>query len=107
MKKKIIFIALRDHYANGVRLLANVCLQQGYDAHIIVFKTFDDGKPRLVTRKEWNLLRGELRKLNPEIIGTSFTSLPLAGITPKKMVQFSEKNMSWSPVNLRRFRPHV
>ena len=91
MNKKIIFIALRDHYANGVRLLANVCLQQGYDAHVIVFKTFDDGRPRSVTRKEWNLLRGELRKLNPEIIGTSFTSLPLAGITPKKWFSFLKK----------------
>lgn len=91
MNKKIIFIALRDHYANGVRLLANVCLQQGYDAHIIIFKTFDDERPRPVTRKEWDLLRGELRNLNPEIIGTSFTSLPLAGITPKKWFSFLKK----------------
>lgn len=55
-------MALRDHYANGVRLLANICLQKGHDAHIIVFKAFDDGKPRSISRKEWNLLRAELRK---------------------------------------------
>lgn len=84
-------MALRDHYANGVRLLANICLQKGHDAHIIVFKAFDDGKPRSISRKEWNLLRAELQKLNPEIIATSFTSLPLEGIKPKNWFSFLKK----------------
>ena len=67
--KTILFIAVRDHYATGVRVLASLLREKGYNAEILVFKEFDFTAPTPITDTEWDLLAQSIRERRPDLIG--------------------------------------
>ena len=75
--KTILFIAVRDHYATGVRVLASLLREKGYNAEILVFKEFDFTAPTPITDTEWDLLAQSIRERRPDLIGVSLTSIPV------------------------------
>lgn len=72
---KILFIAVRDHYATGIRILASLLQKHGYHAEILVFKEFNFTAPTPISDEEWELCAQAIRKIQPDLIGVSLTSL--------------------------------
>lgn len=74
---RTLFLAVRDHYANGVRLLASLLHEHGYEADLLMFKEFSMALPPPMTEKEWELCETAVREYAPALIGVSLTSIPV------------------------------
>ena len=62
---RTLFLAVRDHYANGVRLLASLLHEHGYEADLLMFKEFSMSLPPPMTEKEWELCETAVREYAP------------------------------------------
>lgn len=102
-RTRILFIALYDEYALGLRILASILIKAGYEVKIVVFKQFCVGLRQKPTSTEWQLFASELKKFKPDLIGISMLSLHL--IDEDKLIRFVRNCVPEATVMLGGFGP--
>lgn len=74
-KTRFLFLALYDEYALGLRLLASILQNAGYETKILMFKKFSLGVRRDPMEIEWDLLAQAIRDYAPDVVGVSMLSI--------------------------------
>ena len=69
MKAKVILVAFYNKKALGVRYLERALLRSGHDVRVVYFKDFNSLHPHHTTTAELKLLKGEITKYRPHMIG--------------------------------------
>lgn len=72
---KFLLLAVRDHYATGIRLLTSLLLKHNFEAKMLIFKEFSLGTKYPILESEWELLEQTIANYAPDMIGVSMTSL--------------------------------
>lgn len=73
-KAKILLMAFYNKKALGVRYLESALLRDGHDVHTVYYKDFNSLHPRHTTELELDLLKNEIEKYAPDLIGLSVMS---------------------------------
>lgn len=76
-KKKFLLLALYDEYALGLRILASLLLEAGYDVQLVMFKKFSLAIRTEPTEAEWELLHQTITDFSPDFIGVSMLNIPV------------------------------
>ena len=74
MNKNILLIGFYNEKALGVRYLYRALSESGFTPHIIYFKAFNSLVPQPSTEQELNLLREQVRKIDPLCVCLSVMS---------------------------------
>ncbi len=73
-KAKVILVAFYNKKALGVRYLEGALLRSGHDVRVVYYKDFNSLHPRHTTTAELGLLKDEITKYRPDMIGLSVMS---------------------------------
>ena len=74
MKAKVILVAFYNKKALGARYLERALLRSGHDVRVVYFKDFNSLHSHHTTTAELKLLKGEITKYRPHMIGLSVMS---------------------------------
>lgn len=74
MNKRVLLVGFYNEKALGVRYLANSLKMNGYEPHILFFKTFNSLHPKKASKKELDILKKLITKIDPCFIGLSVMS---------------------------------